>query len=128
METTEALKTYLILIVEDNPGDLRIIKEYFKELSKDKYEIMDSPTLAGGIDLINQYKFDAVFLDLGLPDSSGLQALNAIRQVCNNLPVIVLTINKNDEIGLESIKHGAQDFIIKDQLSAVSLEKSLKYS
>jgi len=124
----EILKTYSILIVEDNPGDLRVIKEYFKDLSADYYEIIDCSTLAAAAVLIKECKFDAVLLDLGLPDSSGLDSLKAIREISSEIPVIVMTINKNDENGLESIKHGAQDFLIKDQLRSDSLKRSLKYA
>jgi PAS domain S-box-containing protein len=124
----EALNTFSILIIEDSSSDVQTIRDYFNNLSDNQYEIIDCSTLSKGINLLMHHKFDAVLLNLWLPDSSGLNTLKTIREAGIDLPVIVLTTEKNDEIGLELIKEGAQDYILKNQLRSSNMEKSLKYA
>jgi len=124
----EALNTFSILIIEDNSSDIQSIRSYLKNLSEKLYEIVDCSTLSQGIHLISKHKFDVILLDLWLPDSNGVSTLKTIRKAGIDLPVIVLTTEKNDETGLELIKEGAQDYILKDQLQSSNLEKSLKYA
>jgi PAS domain S-box-containing protein len=123
----EALNTFSILIIEDNFSDIQAIENYFKNLSEKKYEIVDCSTLSQGINLLKQHNFDAILLDLSLPDSTGVNALKTIRDAGFDIPIIVLTTG-NDESGLELIEEGAQDYLLKEQLRSDHLEKSLKYA
>ncbi|MGE5795419.1 MAG: PAS domain S-box protein [Ignavibacteria bacterium] len=124
----EALNTFSILIIEDKFSDIQTIKNYFKNFSEKNYEIVDCSTLSQGLNLLKQHNFEAILLDLTLPDSTGVNALKAIRDAGFDIPIIVLTTEKNTESGLELIKEGAQDFILKEQLQSDHLEKSLKYA
>ena len=117
-----------ILIIEDNPGDLLIIKQHLSELKDNEYVLRYSSTLAESLNIIKNEKIDAVILDLGLPDSSGLESLNLIKASNDNIPIIVLTINKSDKMGLDAIKNGAQDYLIKDELNQFSLNKAILHS
>jgi PAS domain S-box-containing protein len=128
MMVHEDLTTLSVLIIEDNSLDLQRIKNYFSNMHGNKYNIVECSTLNNGVNLLNRQKFDAILLDLWLPDSTGLSTLETIRNAGVDLPIVVLTTENNDETGLELIKNGAQDYLEKGQLQKGTLEKSLKYA
>ena len=117
-----------LLIIEDNPGDVRIIEEVLRESSSNFYRLTSCSNLSLGIKTLNENKFDALILDLRLPDSSDIETLEIIRENDPDIPIVVLTIINNEEIGLAAIQSGAQDFLAKEQLGNKSLEKSIKFA
>jgi len=106
-----------ILIIEDNPGDVDLIKLYSKEASV-KEEVIHAPTFFDGTDAINNYDISLVLLDLSLPDSSGFKTLSNFLERKPKAPVIVLTGTNNEIVGNQSIKAGAQDYLVKGQFDA----------
>lgn len=117
-----------ILIVEDNPGDSLLIKEYLAEGQRFSAEIMEAETLESALGLLVHYDFDVVLLDLSLPDSSGLDTVRRLITKFPELAVIVLTGLQDEEVALQSVRYGAQDYLEKQQLSANTLSKSIRYS
>ncbi len=128
MKIKEKIDTCFVLIIEDNPGDIRIIEEYLKEADDNDYEIKKAANLNDGLKLLSLNYFDVLILDLGLPDSSELETLFRIREIDNEIAIVVLTIISNEEIGLKAIKNGAQDFLSKEHIQKVTLQKSIKYA
>lgn len=116
-----------ILIIEDNPGDVDLIKLYLKEASI-KDEIIHAPTFFDGTDAINNYDISLVLLDLSLPDSSGFKTLSNFLERKPKAPVIVLTGTNNEIVGNQSIKAGAQDYLVKGQFDAKQLGRSVRYA
>lgn len=127
MEITEAQQTKKLLIVEDNPGDLKLIKQALSFYS-DSLKIHSCSSISEAMEINKIETFDAVILDLGLPDSSGIDSVEKIRKYNINLPIIVLTVSNYDEIGIEAIKHGAQDYITKEDLNKSNLIRIIRYS
>jgi DNA-binding response OmpR family regulator len=121
------LSIYNILIIEDNRRDAQLIKEYLKGASF-QYKLFHSASLVGGIDLIDEKTIDLVLLDLSLDDTSGFSTLTHYLQKAENIPVIVLTGNKNETVGIKSVSAGAQDFLIKGQFNEQRLANAIKYS
>jgi len=123
-----------ILLIEDNPGDARIIAELLKEGSGFvpyfdlRYELLTASTLAGGMDILATSNVDLVLLDLGLPDSQGLETVQHILTTFNNIPVIVLTIQSNEEMGIDAIKIGAQDYLFKGQVEPFQIVRSIRFA
>ena len=117
-----------ILIIEDNLGDIRVVQEVLKEALDCRYDIDYCHNLSDGLSAMSKKKFDALILDLRLPDSSDLDTLKIIKSYNPEIPIIVLTIDSNEELGLAAIKVGAQDFFIKGNIQKASLEKSLKFA
>ncbi len=117
-----------ILIIEDNLGDIRVVQEVLKESLNCRYYIDYCHNLSDGLSAMSKKKFDALILDLRLPDSSDLDTLKIIKSYNPEIPIIVLTIDSNEELGLSAIKVGAQDFFIKGNIQKASLEKSLKFA
>jgi diguanylate cyclase (GGDEF)-like protein/PAS domain S-box-containing protein len=121
----EPKKTRLLL-VEDNPGDARLIEELLHDFSRD-LEISTASTLAETLTCLNQGTFNAVLLDLNLPDSTGLDTVRALVAASPLTPVIILTALDSEEQGLQAIQAGAQDYIPKSEMSHSLLTRALRY-
>jgi PAS domain S-box-containing protein len=115
-----------ILVIEDNPGDYFLVKEYLEE-SFPTATIFSADTLNKGIDVLEQTQIDVVLLDLTLPDGMGISSFHAIHKKTQQVPIIILTGLGDRDIALESLKVGAQDYIVKDDCNAMVLEKSIQY-
>ncbi|MDB5248059.1 MAG: hybrid sensor histidine kinase/response regulator [Segetibacter sp.] len=115
-----------ILVIEDNPGDYLLVNEYLEE-SFPKATLYHTDTLQKGIDLIEKERVDVILLDLTLPDGMGINSFHSINSKAPQVPVIILTGLGDREIALESLKVGAQDYIVKDEANPVVLTKSIQY-
>ena len=116
-----------ILIIEDNLGDAKLIQTYLKDASV-KEEIIHVKTLFDGVDAVRNHAVSLVLLDLTLPDSTGFKTLSNFLEKGFEVPVIVLTGTNNEIVGNQSIKAGAQDFLVKGQFDAKLLGRSIRYS
>ncbi len=116
-----------ILVVEDNDGDFFLIGEYLSD-SPVKATLTRSPTLGRAREAINNNKFDTILLDLSLPDATGKELITDMVSIAGSTPVIVLTGYSDRNFGLESLKLGVQDYLIKDEVNSTLLFKSINYS
>lgn len=116
-----------ILMIEDNPADAEIARLYLQDSSL-KHEIFHSESFYEGIELINNRPIDLVLLDLSLNDSMGFKTLKNYLERSPNVPVIVLTGTNNEIMGMQSVKAGAQDFLVKGEFDSKSLVRSIRYS
>ena len=121
----EPQKTRLLL-VEDNPGDARLIEELLHGFSND-FEISITRTLKETLACLEHETVDAVLLDLNLPDSTGLDTVRTLVSASPLTPVIILTAQESDELGLAAIQAGAQDYIPKSEMSHSMLNRALRY-
>lgn len=118
--------TLFVLVVEDNPGDFFLVKEYLEE-SAITAQILHATTLANALQLLSTTMIDVVLLDLSLPDSQGLDTFNSLHTNWTKLPIIVLTGYQDTSVALEALKLGAQDYLVKDDCNPMLLSKSIKY-
>jgi two-component system, NarL family, sensor histidine kinase UhpB len=125
LESEEVIK---ILFVEDNPGDVVIIKEMLKEIDDIHFEVTTADNLKEGINHLINEDFDILLLDLNLPDSEGIQTFITINQNARDLPIIILTGLSDEEFAITSVGKGAQDYLVKGQTDGQLLAKSIKYS
>ena len=116
-----------ILIIEDNPGDADLIKNYLKS-SSIKEKLIHTNSFFEGMDAIKNNEIALVLLDLSLPDSSGFKTLTNFLDKQPTIPVIVLTGTNNEIVGNQAIKAGAQDYLVKGQFEAKQLERSIRYA
>lgn len=121
------MKDYSLLIVEDNSADMLLLKEFLAKTSKSNYKLHGSSTLADTLKLCAHYEFDAILLDLSLPDSAGIDTVRKVIAANPETPVIVLTELREEGIGLQAVRYGAQDFLAKRTLSPETLCHSLRY-
>jgi len=104
-----------VLLVEDNPGDADLIMELLSREVFTRLSIKSVSRLSEALDAVGAHVFDVVLLDLGLPDSFGMDTLRAMRQQAAKLPIIVFTGNNDEQAGLAAIREGAQDFLVKGE-------------
>lgn len=121
-----------VLLVEDNPGDARLVEHHLNaphvaDLVGD-VTLQHVETLSEGLDALEQNAHDMLFLDLGLPESTGRQTLNRVLERGLGVPIVVLTGLNDRDAAVEAIQGGAQDYLLKDDLDADTLARSLRYA
>ena len=117
-----------ILIVEDNPGDLFLVKEFLKRTSLPAFEIYHADTLERALLQLKRNSFKLILLDLFLPDSEGISTFEKIYPLSGNAPVVVLTGLIDEKITSEALKKGAQDYLVKGEYDKKLLEKTIRYA
>ncbi len=120
-----------ILLVEDNPGDIRLLQEILREVSTTEYQITAAMTLAEAIDqllAIDRVAFDLILLDLSLPDSRDMSSFLSLRLQAPHVPIIVLTGLDDETLALSAMQQGAQDYLIKGQVDRNLLRRSIGYA
>ncbi len=120
--------TYRVLYIEDNPVDIRFFQEIAKELKDIRIDLSTASTLNQSLEMLNQGGCDLVISDLGLPDSMGLYTVKRIISDFPELPVIVMTSINDEELGVQAIKMGAQDYLPKGNFDSGLLARAIKYS
>lgn len=121
----EALR---ILLVEDNPGDARLVREMLAEMNTERYETVPVGRLADALRYLTEQSFDAILLDLNLPDSYGLATLIKIRSVAPHVPVIVVSGLADEEMAIHALREGAYTYLVKGQMNGYLLNRSIRYS
>jgi FixJ family two-component response regulator len=116
------------LLIEDNPGDARLTQELLTEARRADFCLEHVDTLAEGLACVAREEPEVVVLDLGLPDSQGLEGLLALREEAPFVPIVVLTGLGDEEMGIEAVKHGAQDYLLKGELKGTVFARSLQYA
>jgi signal transduction histidine kinase/CheY-like chemotaxis protein len=119
-------KKLRVLIVEDNPGDVYLIKSYLKP--QIDFNVTNLVTLKDAIESSSYSNFDVVLLDLGLPDSFGLNTLKKMLNAGIQLPIIVMTGLDDEGIAIQAVKEGAQDYLVKNNITSEALIRSIRYS
>ncbi len=117
-----------VLLIEDNPGDAGLIKEYLNESTETHFQITHATTLKEGLLFASKNNLDIFLLDLSLPDSKGLKTLSKVRHAHPEKPVIVLTGNNDLSVSKQAIQEGAQDFLVKGKIDNDLLIRSITYA
>jgi PAS domain S-box-containing protein len=116
-----------ILLIEDNKADVELIRLMLKEASV-KHHFYTCDTLFEAMEIPFKHQIDIALLDLSINDSSGFKTLNSYIDSNPSIPVIVLTGQNNEIVGNQSVKAGAQDFLVKGQFDGKLLGRSIRYS
>ena len=118
-----------ILMVEDNPGDVRLLREYLLgQHGSEEFQYMQVDRLAQALASLDEASFDAVLLDLSLPDSQGIGTLNKVHAAKPGMPIVVMTGLDDEALGLQLLQAGAQDYLVKGEVSASLLRRTLRYA
>lgn len=129
-----------ILLIEDNPGDARLIEEIFQDAEPlirridsgtaalTGVEIHHEERLSAGLTRLAGADIDVVLLDLGLPDSTGLDTLATLIDAAGFVPIVVLTGLRDEQVGIEAIQHGAQDYLLKDDVTSNQLVRAIHHA
>lgn len=116
-----------ILIIEDNPADTELIVEMLKAEGL-KFESASAARLDDALVLLAEKTFDVVLVDLGLPDSRGLNTFQSVIAQAGDAPVIVLTGLADENTGMKAVSEGAQDYLAKGTITSLLLARSIKYA
>jgi two-component system, sensor histidine kinase and response regulator len=117
-----------ILYIEDDEDHMILFMDVLSSIDSFAYTVVHRESLAAGIEEALSRHFDVAILDLGLPESHGLETLSRFISHCPGLPIVVLTTNEDMQLSVQAIKAGAQDFLVKGDIAPNTLARALRYS
>ena len=117
-----------ILLVEDSPSDAAMLAALLKEVEPDGIAMTHATRLGSALGLPDEPAFDVILLDLNLPDSIGLETVAGARQRWPGMPIVVRTGTAESAAGLQSLRHGAQDYIVKDEFDGGAVLRAIRYA
>ena len=122
-------KTHIkVLLIEDNPGDARLMQEALTSTKGATFDIEWIDRLSTSLARVSGSKYDVILLDLSLPDSQGLDTFRIIQKHALGKPVVVLTGLYDEETAVKAVHEGAQDYLVKGQVDGNLLHRSLFYA
>ena len=124
---TPTLVDKTVLLVEDNPGDARLIAELLKDAGSG-VRLVAVSTLSDALDALAAEHVDAVILDLGLPDSTGLATFKRLQEAAPTTATIIMSGDTDTRIALQAVQDGAQDFLVKGRADGEALLRSIGYA
>ncbi|MEH2237043.1 hybrid sensor histidine kinase/response regulator [Nostoc sp.] len=117
-----------ILLVEDNLSYARLLQEFLMQVQSQEFTLVHVKRLGEALQELTQCNYDVILLDLSLPDSQGLLSLPPLIDQVPNIPIVVLTNTNDEEVAIEAVRQGAQDYLIKRQVNSDVLVRSLRYA
>jgi len=119
-----------VLLVEDNPGDARLVAEMLSGETESPYRLSAVTTVRAAIERLaaDQPPVDVILLDLSLPDETGLETVRRVVAASGTASVVVMTGANDEELGLSALTAGAQDYLVKGQVDSRLLRRALRYA
>jgi len=121
-------KSIKVLLIEDNPGDARLIREIFSGVKGARFDLKVADGLSAGLEFLASAEIHVILLDLNLPDSQGLDTLIKVCAQFPAVPTVVLTSLADEVLGVNAVKEGAQDYLVKDQIDSSILWRVMRYA
>ncbi|MHA1374205.1 MAG: response regulator, partial [Promethearchaeota archaeon] len=121
-------KSINILLIEDNAGDIRLVREMLKDIRNLSFKVEASLLLIKALKILESHKFDVILLDLNLPDSVGIETVSKTLEVARDTPIIILTGLNEESLAISSVKMGVQDYLVKEQFNSLLLARSIQYA
>lgn len=115
-------------MIEDDLLQFELLKRLLAHQKADEHEILHADNLAKALEYLNGKNFDAILCDLNLPDSKGLHTVERVQAAAPGFPLIVFTSNDDEATGIEAMRKGAQDYVIKGQADSRALKRILNYA
>jgi PAS domain S-box-containing protein len=118
----------VLLLIEDNPGDARLLREMFNEQGLHDTELIHVECMSVAEGHLSASSTDIILLDLGLPDAQGLEAVRRAHSAAPRVPLVVLTGLDDESVAAQALQEGAQDYLLKGQIEARGLLRALRYA
>ena len=120
-------KTFHVLLVEDNPGDARLVQELLSETGS-QFELFHVVTLTDARQHLMAEEVDCVLLDLSLPDASRLEAPMQLRAAAPDVPIVILSGLQDELLAIKAVQEGAQDYLVKGRVDGAAIGRSIRYA
>jgi DNA-binding response OmpR family regulator len=117
-----------LLLVEDNPGDARLLREALREVKNTQFELVNVERLSQALERLVEKRFDIILLDLSLPDGKGLDTIVRAHEQAPGVPIVVLTGLDDEEMAIKALRQGAGDYLIKGQVDGNLLVRGIRYA
>jgi len=117
-----------VLLIEDDQADAFLVQDMLMESAAGNAVVQHVTRLEDGLHLAAEGEFDIIISDLGLPDSQGMATVKMLASVAKHLPFVVLTGLADHEVGFEAVNAGAQDYLVKGQVTGEMLLRSIRYA
>ncbi len=117
-----------VLLIEDNPGDVRLIQEMLTQSAQDGYQLECADRLSKGLECLGMGGIDLVLLDLGLPDSQGLDTFDKVHAQAPAVPIVLLTGLDDEMFAIQAVRQGAQDYLVKGDVNSTLLCRAVRYA
>ena len=121
-------KAIRVLLIEDNPGDARLIRQMLAEVRGAGFGLECVDRLSTGLERLGTGGFDVILLDLGLPDSRGLDTFTRVYAQVLQVPIIVLTGLADETLAVKAVREGAQDYLVKGQTEGHLLARAIRHA
>ncbi|WP_413199754.1 ATP-binding protein [Nostoc piscinale] len=117
-----------ILLIEDNLAEARLLQEFLQQADAKEFVLVHVKRLQEALHKLKSSDYDIILLDLTLPDSQGLSSLPVLINCAPSVPIVVLTNTNDEELAIEAVREGAQDYLVKRQVNANGLVRSICYA
>ena len=117
-----------VLLIEDNDVDAQLTQDLLSEWSTEEFQVARATTLAEGLSLLSRERFDAMLLDLSLPDAFGLPTVREVHASSPTIPIVVLSGVSDPSLALQAVRQGAQDYLVKGQGHPELLARAIRYA
>ena len=128
MTATAAVAPIHVLLVEDNPGDARLIVELLRDVKAAAFEAETTSDLRSSVARLAGRGLDVVLLDLGLPDSQGLETFLRLKAGAGGTPIVVISGLDDERVALDAVRSGAQDYLVKGRIDSDVLARVIRYA
>jgi diguanylate cyclase (GGDEF)-like protein len=121
-------KSFPVLLVEDNPGDARLVVELLSEATGDAFRVVHVEQLADARQEVMESGTGCVLLDLSLPDAARLEALMQLRAAAPDVPIVILSGLQDELLAVKAVQEGAQDYLVKGRVDGEAIGRSIRYA
>src|SRR3954470_2054773 len=117
-----------VLLVEDNPTDALIVREELAHAPDVRFAMMHVSTARAAVAKLKESRCDVVLLDLGLPDSDGLQAFETLHRIAPKVPILILSGRADEDLAIRAVHAGAEDYLVKGRADESGLARAIRYA